>query len=204
MYQICSIIVQEALYREKSMFWEHVFTVLLKGIPAWFLQDGPALLNKFINIWLIQSIILKSGDCTKVGNTARNMYTEFNTILQISMRRIQLSTENTLLCTQACIISYTGKKKNTHLKIELCLCQSFRKRPTGYGRSQAQHESPMSCCCEKCRYYTDKWSFCSTLHWQDFSWLFLCFWQPLKNFLKLLERLQRDLEILTYGKDWMK
>jgi len=29
-------------------------------------------------------------------------------------------------------------------------------------------------------------------------------WQPFKNLLKLLETLQRGLEILTYRKDWMK
>ena len=40
----------------------------------------PALLNKFINIWLIE-IIIKSGEHIKFGRTARNMYTGFNMIL---------------------------------------------------------------------------------------------------------------------------
>lgn len=49
---------------------------------------GPGLPNKYINIWLIQNVIIKSGDHTKGGRTIRNMYTEFNIVLEIVVKEM--------------------------------------------------------------------------------------------------------------------
>lgn len=163
MHQIYSI-TRSLVDREKACS-ENMFSLShWRAYQPGFFRTcpDPALLNKFINIWLIQNVIIKSGDHTKVGRTARNIYTEFNTVLANWCEKDVIQyREHIALHTGMYNQLHWGKKKSG-LKIELCWCQSFRKRPTGYGALQEQHESQMSCCCEKCRYYTDKWSFCSS------------------------------------------
>lgn len=159
---------------------------------------GPALPNKYINIWLIQNVIIKSGDHIKDGRTTRICTQSLTSSWKSVWKRC--NSLQRIYCFA--VRRYTGEKKSGR-KIELYWCQSFRKRPTGYRGSQ-EHESSMSPSCEKSRYYTDKWSFCSALHWQDLSWVFLWFLAALQEPSETTGETPERFTKNYYRKDWTK